>query len=166
MQGASALTECPSVEGALVSNGRRCYSPHPSVVAGAGQLVAAPGGCAVGRFGWADTNGKVSNARTAPTQRLGIVIPPTDLTFQSVFWDEVTKTLRRREGLTVTMFARADVLVRFAGGAWPGSRVYANLMDGSAIAGYSPDGELTPWSVITPCPPGALAIISTWSTFT
>jgi hypothetical protein len=134
-----------------------------------GALVAGPDGIILGRFGWADlTTGQANNAPTGNPCRLGLALPVIG-TWQKVYrqqlaggpWVNVL-----RAGLGVTLAVRGDFWVRFAGGAWPGQPVYASEVDGSALAGYATDYQLTPWTVITKAAPGCLAIISTWSTFT
>jgi hypothetical protein len=163
MQGYSTLAAANAVEGAFVFG---AYNIAATVTAGpAGSLRAGVHGAGVGRFGWANVAGIVLNERTSEADILGIVIPQfgPDVDWRQVFYDEVSRTCRVREGLGLTMLARGNVWARFAAGAVPTQPVYANPLDGTAISGYSPDGELTPWSVVTAARPGDLAIISTWS---
>jgi hypothetical protein len=139
-------------------------NPRTTTLAGAGALRAAdPDGIAVGRFGWADkATGRAANERTNPEQLLGFVLPTIG------GWQKVYVGLGRvyvRPGLEITMCSRGDFFARFAGGALAGQPVYASILDGSAICGQAPNAELTPWSVVTNCGPGELAIISTWSFF-
>ncbi len=136
-------------------------NPRTQTLAGMGALVAASDGLSVGRFGWADiSTGSAANARTNAEQRLGFVLPVIG-TWQRVYTERGQRFIR--PGLAVTLCNKGDFWAKFAGGAVRGQRVYANLLDGSAISGYDADAELTGWSVVTSCAPGQLAIISTWS---
>jgi hypothetical protein len=164
MQGPSALAASPAVEGAFVFG---AYNIAATVNAGpAGSLRAGVGGAIIGRFGWAGPDGVVLNARTLAEDIAGIVMPQygPGVDWRQVFYDEALQVFRIRQGLGLTMLSRGNVWVRFAGGAVVGQQVYANLLDGSAISGYSAAGELTPWSVASPAQPGGLAIVTTWST--
>jgi hypothetical protein len=153
-----------AVEGAFVSVPNRFGRPYTTLPAGPGALRGGAGGVAVGRFGYADALGRVTNARGAPADRIGLVIlafvEPALNTWQRNYWDETTRTYRVREGTEVTMLTRGAVWVRFAGGAWPAQPVYASTLDGQAFSGYAADAELTGWSVQTVAGPGELAIIS------
>lgn len=145
-------------EGAFASN-----NPRATTLAGVGQLRAAdPDGIAVARFGYADRyTGRAANERTNAQQILGFVLPVVNS------WQRVYVGLGRivyvRPGLEITMCSRGDFYARFPNGAERGQPVYASLLDGSVISGQAADAELTPWSVVTSCGPGQLAIISTWS---
>lgn len=164
MQGSSALT-APAVEGAFVFG---AYNVAGTVNAGpAGSLRAGAHGASVGRFGWANEAGIVVNARASAADLIGIVIPQfgPGVDWRRVFYDEDSQSYKIREGMDMAMLARGNVWVRFPAGATPAQSVYANPLDGTAISGYSPDGELTRWSVVTPARPGGLAIISTWSMY-
>jgi hypothetical protein len=146
-------------EGAFAGN-----NPRTTTLAGAGALRAAePDGLAVGRFGWADrSTGRAANERTNPEQLLGFVLP-TIGGGQKVYVE--LGLVYVRPGLEVTLCSRGDFYARFAAGAIAGQPVYASVIDGSVICGQAPNAELTPWSVVTNCGPGELAIISTWSYF-
>lgn len=161
----SALTASPAVEGAVVLG---AYNIMATVSSGRpGGLVGGVNGTALGRFGWADVGGMVYNRRTSAQDVLGFTLPQFGpyVDWRRVFFDDASQTYRVRQGLPVTMISRGNVWARFPSGAYAGQPVFANILDGSAISGYSPEGELTPWSVLTDCPPGQLAIITTWSTF-
>lgn len=161
-----ALTASPAVEGAFAFGE---YNVASSVVSGpAASLRAGPGGTAFGRFGWCDSLGVVRNVRLAASDVLGFIIPQwgPQVDWRLVFFDDTTQTWRVREGMPLTMLATGNVWAKFLGGAYPGNRVYANLLDGAVISGYSDAGELTPWSVAMPVVPGGLGVISTWSVYT
>lgn len=165
MYATSALTASPAVEGAIVLG---AYNIMATVTNGRpGGLVGGLNGTALGRFGWADANGVVLNQRTSPQDVLGFTLLQTgpQVDWRRVFYDDASQTWRVRRGLPVTMISRGNVWARFPNGAYAGQPVFANVLDGSALSGYSPDGELTPWSVLTDCPPGHIAVITTWSTF-
>lgn len=118
----------------------------------------------MGQFGWADgTDQQVFNSRYSPQQSVGYIVP------QFGNWNLVycsNGLWYLRAGFPVTVMTRGNYRIRFAGGAYPGQTVYASLIDGSAISGYSPNAEATTWKVITGCDPNGFAYISTWSTFT
>lgn len=159
----SALAASPAVEGAFYFG---AYNVASTVVGGrAGSFVAGAGGVGVGRFAWGRADGRVFNARNSPEDLLGLVVPRIGpgVDWRVVYYDDATRTWRIREGLVLSMLASGNVWVRFPLGAIPGQPVYANVLDGSALSGYSDDGELTPWSVISPAAAGGLAIITTWS---
>jgi hypothetical protein len=83
--------------------------------------------------------------------------------WRRVFFDDLSKTWRIREGMNISLLAAGTVWARFKYGARPGQPVYANLLDGSLISGYSDAGELTRWVVSSAAGAGGLAIITTWS---
>jgi hypothetical protein len=140
------------------------YKRASNVCAGpAGALMAGPGGAAIARFGWADLDGRVTNARAAATDVLGLVA------FQSgdwrrVYWDEVKRAWIIREGMDLTMLdAAPGVWVRFPGGAAYGLRVYTSPLDGIPVAGQADGLEVTPWVVAQAIGPGGLSLITTWN---
>lgn len=144
--------------------------PWATMTAGASALRAGVGGAGVGLFGFAHADGKVTNVQTdAATDRVGVVTfpfaSPALNTWQRNYWDATTRTYRIREGTEVVALTRGAVWVRFEGGAWPGQRVYANVLNGQPQAGYAVDAVLTRWVVQTAAAPGELAIINTTSFF-
>jgi hypothetical protein len=163
MQGPSALAASQAVEGAFVFgayNIAATLNTGPAAAARAGLH-----GVAMGRFAWVEVDGVALNARLSPEGMQGLVMfefgPGVD--WRRVFFDDVSQTWRIREGLSVSLLARGSVWARFPFGAIPAQPVYANILDGSAISGYSASGELTPWSVVTEAAAGELAIITTWN---
>jgi hypothetical protein len=160
-----------AVEGAFVLRPGfdRNFGVFTTMPADPGALVCGAGGCALGRFGWAHADGRVTNVRDDAADRIGFTIPPYASpalnTWQRNFWDCDTKTLRAREGTEIALLTRGAVWASFAAGAWPGQRVYASLVDGQAFSGYADDAELTLWSVLSVAGPGELAIISTSAYF-
>lgn len=154
-----------------VAGGFASCNPRLQVLAGMDALTGGdPKGVAVGIFGWANVaTGRALNVRTASTDRLGFVLPPSWQGAQPAngwlyaYRDEDTGLWMIRPGLPVTLAARGDFWTRFPGGATRGVSVYANPVDGTPISGYADDAELTPWNVVTSAAPGQLAIISTWS---
>lgn len=139
-------------------------NPRAQVLTGPGALVAGnPEGVSVGRFAWADIDtGQANNARTNSQQILGFVLPLCG-GWQRVYVARGQSWIR--PGLAITLCSRGDFWARFASGAQVGNPVYADILDGSVISGYSAGAELTPWTVLSSCLPGQLAIISTWSKF-
>jgi hypothetical protein len=165
MYGNSALAASPAVEGAFVfgydNPAATLVSPVPA------GLRAGSGGVAIGRFGWYDVNGVVRNERLAATDVLGLVVAdvPLNSDWRNVFFDDTTCTYRIREGLPVTMAGTGKLWARFRDGAQPGLQVYADVLDGRAIAGYSLGAEPTPWSVATFAEAKGVAIITPWSKY-
>lgn len=160
--------QAPSAPAALLAAGGAfafgVYSVSATVNAGpAGSLRAGQSGVSIGRFGWADQSGAVRNQRSSPNDLIGLVLPQIGpgVDWRRVFYDEETQTYKIREGMNMAMLASGIYQVQFPDGAVPGQAVYANPLDGTAFSGYSPDGELAPWSVVTAARPGEIAIIST-----
>jgi len=161
----------PAVEGVFAS-----FNPRFQVPAGPGGLVASVDGLALGRFAWADlTTGIAYSARQAPENLLGFVLPApiqgvwADWRYR--YWDQTRRAFILRAGMEATLARRGDFWARFPGGSYVSQQVYANVLDGSCLAvdrGTGPvDGyEVTPWSVVSECGQGELAVISTWSYFT
>lgn len=154
-----------------VFEGAFAYGVYPAASAPAGEngFVAGDGGVILGRFGWGDTGtGKVANARTLATQQLGITIPqflnPRNRVYGG-FTPDGVPTLNLRQGKNMTLASIGAFWLRFAGGAFPGARVYANPLDGSAISGQTAGAELSPFTVCTQAAPGGLAIISSTAQF-
>jgi hypothetical protein len=164
-------------------------APFASVVAGPGAPRSNFPGTIQGRFGWLNlSTGLVNNTRTASDDVIGIVIPfrslnganggvvggPRELagwqnasTWQ--FFDPTVTPcggIRVRPGLVVTLHARGNFWLRFAGGAIYGNSVYASLVDGSAVSGSAANTELTPFKVCSIAAPGNLAIVSSTAKFT
>lgn len=153
----------PAVEGAFASTAYTSFSTLPAGPAGA--IRAGVGGVAIGRFAWAQPDGIARNARTTPDDLLGLVLPEygPGVDWRRVFFDDASQTWRIREGINISMLKQGTVWGRFRYGARPRAAVYANLLDGSLISGYSDAGELTPWVVSSAAGAGGLAIITTWS---
>lgn len=127
-------------------------------LAGQGALVAGPYGVKLGRFAWANDAGQVSNARVAD-ESLGFALMQAPI-WGRAYWSDGALVLRAAQ--TLTMISAGDVWARFDGGAEIGAQVYAQRLDGAAVAGYAPHADPTPWYVATDAAPGGLAIISTW----
>lgn len=165
MYGPSALAAYPAVEGAFVLG---AYNDFATVNGGpAASPRAGAHGVGIGRFAWMGVDGVVLNARSSSQDLQGIVIAPMSpqVDWRWVFYDDVSQTFRIREGLPCPLLAAGNMWVRFPNGARYGESVYANVLDGTPISGYSADGELTPWSVSRPCAANELAIISTRGLF-
>lgn len=136
-----------------------------------GGYAAGAGGVILGRFGWGDpATGTVANARTNATQQQGITLPQFLNPRSRVYYaprgaGKTSFTLNLRQGKNMTLASAGAFWLRFEGGAYPGAKVYANLLDGSAIAGQTVGAELTPFTVCTQAQPGALAIVSSTAKF-
>jgi hypothetical protein len=164
-------------------------APFRTVTAGPGAARSNTPGTIQGRFGWLNSaSGLVNNTRVDASDAIGVVIPfrsinganggvvggPRGLAGPQASWTweffDPTVTpcggLRVRPGLVVTLHARGNFWLRFAGGAIYGNPVYASLVDGSAVSGSAADCELTPWLVCSTVCPGGLALVSTAAIFT
>lgn len=146
----------------------------PSAVSTAGGYVAQEGGTIAARFGWGNNAARtVANTRTGAQDQLGVVVPLASGYGAGVigfgrswqFYDPLVRAFRIRQGLPVTLMAQGDFWLRFVGGAYTGSRVYASLVDGSAISGETDNAEQTPWLVCSNAPGGGLAMVSTSAYF-
>lgn len=149
--------QAPGVAGEFAS-----ANPRASVVAGEGELVAGSGGCVVGNFAWADSNGKVTNAGSnAPT---GFV--HRNMNALIVGWlNEAGNTVQ--EGYGVTLMSAGDFWAKSATAATVGQKVFASNTDGSVktgAAGATVTGFTeTKWSVGSACSADELCKITTWS---
>lgn len=140
------------------------YNPRAAVVAGGGSFRSGPDGLIAARFGWADPiTGFANNSRSNDGELLGLVQPASGF----MRWASAWGGLIIRPGYQVILYSMGDFWARFVDGAEPGAHVYASIVDGSPVAGYTQpdDTELTPWDVIIGAEPGGLAVISTWSKF-
>lgn len=165
MYGNSALGMYPHAEGVVISGVyyNRASSLVPGVEAG---FRAGAGGVAIGRFGWAEPDGTVYNARMSAEGLLGLVVIQSG-DWRRVFWDEATLTWRIRQGLNLTMMSAAPgMYVRIPGGAQWNQRIYTSPLDGIPVAGYAVDLEPTPWAVGQPHTAGGLSLITTWNPLT
>jgi hypothetical protein len=135
-------------------------NPRSSLLAGGDSFRAAdPDGVVMAHFAWANVlTGLAANQPQAPDDLLGFVQP-----YPGYLWRAVRDCRIIRPGYAVTLFGAGDFYVRFPGGAEAGAAVYAATLDGTPISGEADDAEITPWRVAVGCPPGGLAIISTWS---
>ncbi len=159
----------PAVEGAFASFNPRFQVPQ--------SIQAEPNGLALGRFGWVDqTTGLAYSARpaTGGPYKLGFVQPVpiagvwADWRYR--YFDPTRCCWILRGGFEATLNTQGDFWARFPGGSYVTQTVYANVLDGTALAvdrGTDPGAgyQRTPWSTVTNCGAGGLAIISTWSTF-
>lgn len=143
------------------------YNRASSMVAGGeAPLRAGAGGVSIGRFGWAEPDGRVLNSRVSAQGMLGLVVIQYG-DWRKIFWDEETSTWKVREGLPITMLTAAPgVWVSFAGGVSAGDRVYADPMDGLPVAGYAAGLEATRWVIGQPRGRGDLSLITTWNPYT
>jgi hypothetical protein len=129
----------------------------------AGGFAAGVGGAGIARFGWSDTDGRVTNARASGADTLGLVAYQSG-DWRRIYWDDATRSWRIREGMNLTLLAAAPgVWVRIPGGAFPQARVYTSPLDGVPVAGYADGLEITPWVVARPIGPGGLSLITTWN---
>lgn len=162
MYGINALGALLAPEG-VPFEGRyyfRATTVVPNIAAG---FAAGVGGASIARFGWADADGRVTNARAFETDPLGLVVFQTG-DWRRIYWDSDTRSWRIREGMNLTMLARAPgVWVRIPGGAVRGATVYTSPLDGVPVSGYADGLVETPWVVARPIGPGGLSFITTWN---
>jgi hypothetical protein len=121
-------------------------NPHASMLASAGQLVSGPNGVTAGRFAWADGAGIVRNNGSYAMSgfgRLGFM--HRDQPALITTW-LAQSTMLVQPNIEVALLARGDVWCKFAAGALPNQKVYANYADGTALAlatGSAPDAVST-----------------------
>jgi len=165
MYGNNALGVYQHAEGVPVSG--VYYNRAASVISGDEMgLRAGAGGVAIGRFGWAEPDGTVSNSRASAQGIPGLVVIQ-DGDWRRVYWDEVTNTWRIRQGLNLTMLSAAlGMWVKIPGGASWSARVYTDPLDGIPVAGYAVGLEATNWAVGVPCGRVGLSLITTWNPIT
>lgn len=158
-----ALTAHNAVEGAFIFGG--CNIAATVSAGPQGSPRAGENGVAVGRFAWVDVAGVARNFRNAASDIIGLVLPQLGpgVDWRRVFFDETTQTWRIRQGLNLTLLASGNMRAHFKYGAYIAQPVYANVLDGSLISGYSEGAELTRWKVTAACQPESVATISTWS---
>jgi len=161
--GIDALGVYSRTEGVPIE-GRYFFRATTLVAGPEGSLVAGVGGAGIARFGWADTDGRVTNARASATDLLGLVVYQGG-DWRRIYWDDATRSWRIRQGMNMTMLTAAPgVWVRFPGGGGrPNLRVYTSPLDGVPVAGDTGGLEVTPWVVARPIGPGGLSLITTWN---
>ncbi|MDN7355638.1 structural cement protein Gp24 [Acetobacter senegalensis] len=152
----------PAVPGDFAS-----LNPTATFPAGEGALVAASGGCAVGAFGWVQSDGR-SVANTPPN---GTTTAPDgfvhrDLTGQiTSFSDEASLVIP--EGFPVTLFTAGDFWATSTTAATPGQAVFASTTNGSIATGTAgstmSDAVQTSFVTASTCSAGELVKLSTWS---
>lgn len=162
MRGTNALGAPLAPEG-VPFEGRYYFRASCVVPNVPGGFAAGVGGAGIARFGWADTDGRVTNARASDTDILGLVAYQAG-DWRRIYWDSVSRSWRIREGMNLTMLAAAPgVWVTFPGRAYAGARVYTSPLDGIPVAGQADGLESTPWVVARPIGPGGASFITTWN---
>lgn len=150
-------TPAPAVAGDFAS-----ANPNASVVAGPGTFVAGSGGANVGLFGWADTDGLVTNAGSgAPT---GFIHRDTNALITTWLGEA---SMNIPEGLPVTLMSAGDFWAQTLTNATVGQKVFASNTDGTVktgaagatISGYTE----TKWYVGLAASANELIKITTWS---
>lgn len=116
-------------------------NPKFSLFAAPGDLVAGDGsglgGIPVGRFAWADLDGVVNfggNGRLGFVHEDQLSVIPFTLTGSNPLQQS---TLLVPRGYEMSLASNADVWCRFAAAAVPNQKVYANFLDGTAVAAAS-----------------------------
>lgn len=105
-------------------------NPRSTVLAGPGALVADTAGVVVGRFAWADANGKVTNAGSGvPTgfvhrEQQGVI---------TIWLAEATMLIPA--GLGVTLHNGGDFFVPTKTAATIGQKIFASNTDGTVSTG-------------------------------
>ena len=123
-QNAVNLQQAPAVAGDFAG-----ANPRANVLAGEGALVAADGGCVVGRFAWL-TDDAASNAGTGSPS--GFVHRSTNALI-TVFLAESSLTVL--EGMPVTLYNEGDFWASTATAAVRGDNVYADHNTGAVATG-------------------------------
>jgi len=118
----------PAIEGDFCS-----ANPRASLLAGAGALISGPLGVIAGRFGWANNYGVVTQGAGA-SGRIGF-IHRDNLSLNTIWLGRSTMLVL--PNVEITLHQSGDFWMRFAGGASPGQKVFANYADGSVVAGVS-----------------------------
>jgi len=136
-QNSMQYAPAPGIEGDWAS-----ANPHASMLASPGALISGPSGVTIGRFAWAGPTGIVQNNGASAMNgagRLGFVHKTQPALITTWL---AGSTMVLQPGISMVLFNRGDVFCRFAGGATPNQKVYANYADGSALAaaaGSPPD---------------------------
>lgn len=114
----------PAVEGDFASD-----NPWASVDAGQGAFVAGSSGVVVGRFGWAASDGTVSNTGT------GVPTGFVHRDLQALNFNLLSQaTMTIPEGYAVTLMSAGDFWARCGSPATVGQKVFASLADGTLLA--------------------------------
>lgn len=151
------ITPAPAVAGDFAS-----ANPNASVLAGPGAFVAGTGGANVGLFGWADTNGLVTNAGSGvPT---GFI--HRDMQALITTW-LAEASMNIPAGQPVTLMSAGDFWAQTLTVATVGQKVFASNTDGTiktgaagaTIAGYTE----TKWFVGSAAAANELVKITTWN---
>ena len=147
----------PAVEGDFASD-----NPAASVTAGAGQFVAGSGGATVGRFGWADANGNVTNAGS------GVPTGFIHRDLQALNYNILSQsTMVIPQGYPVTLMSAGDFWGRTSTTATAGQKIFAKLTDGTictGAAGATIAGFVeTKWFVGEPCAATELVKLTSWN---
>ncbi|MFY2659223.1 structural cement protein Gp24 [Achromobacter xylosoxidans] len=137
-------------------------NPRATVLAGPGALVADTAGVTVGRFAWADANGKVTNAGTGvPSgfvhrEQQGVI---------TIWLGEATMLIPA--GLGVTLHDGGDFLAATKTVATIGQKVFASNTDGTVSTGAAGDtiaGHTeTAWKVASAGAIGALIKMTSYT---
>jgi hypothetical protein len=96
-----------------------------------GQLVSPPGGLTVGNFAWADLNTGAVSQGFDPNGQLGFLHREEQaiiVTYLGI------STYVVNQGFPITLFSQGSFWAKFAGGASPGQKVYADPATGAPIA--------------------------------
>ena len=108
-------------------------NPRGSALAGPGAFTVGPNGLIVGRFGFANAAGQVSNGvPSGGYVRFGFINRDQPVVITPWLGQS---SLTMYSGQEVTLHDSADVWMRFATGAQIGQKVFVNYADGTPIAG-------------------------------
>lgn len=117
--------QAPGIEGDFAS-----ANPRASVNAGEGTFVVGTGGVTIGRFGWADANGAVTNAGSGvPT---GFIHRENQAVLNG-YLDPYSMVILA--GFPVTLMREGDFWARTATIATLGQKVFASNTDGTIKTG-------------------------------
>lgn len=107
-------------------------NPRASALAGEAAFIAGVLPVTVGRFGFINAAGQVSN-NAAGYVRLGFIGLRGNPVIITPWLGQFGMTVQ--PGYEMTLYDTADVFMRFAAGAAIGQKVFASFADGTAIAG-------------------------------
>lgn len=107
-------------------------NPRASLLTFPGQLVAPEDGLIVGRFAWVDPSTGVASQSLIDGGQVGFLHRESQAVITEFLGEAVYVV---NEGLPVVLHDQGDFWAKFAAGAQPGQRVWADPGNGKAIAG-------------------------------
>lgn len=109
-------------------------NPRPSLLSPEGTLVAPDGGLIVGRFAWVDPATFAVSQSLIDGGQIGFLHRESQAVITEFLGEAVYVV---NEGFPIVLHDQGDFWAKFAAGAQPGQRVWADPGNGKAIAGGS-----------------------------